>query len=817
MQTKPLFVCAVLLQIFVLGSLGSAKSFALTEALAPAESLSSALPISRAEPRVTEPQIDLIFASDLRGDFAAQNCNQDTPSQNAGLVHLARTITKAKENSPQSVVIGGGGLLGPRGSARFLTASQSGSEKAALLLNQAGIEVISLGVSELAIAKETLLSYLNTWGRLGASPVLSNVECKPNNTSLCQATQRSVILVRGDLKIGLLSTIPEDTSERVGPGHLHDAKVLPSTHVGKEAKALRTQVDLLVLNVDTSSKWNLWDVIKLVRSFEAQGTHLDVVHLTKLDEDHGGVTSVVLDQGTILVGSPSQGQGVTKVSLVPTAGNSFPGKEKSSSASQYKALAEFVTEPGLENEALAKSIGQIQQEMCKTFNASVAALPSAGLDRAKFTQMVLDAMREHAKAEVALINTGAISEQGLPFTVASMEALGNVLPFKARVVRASVLGQDLIDALKKYLASVPQQKLRSAGLSLKGEDLLVNGRAVSPGARYRVVTIDFLLAGGNGLLPDKLLQDPKVIADDLQKLVLAYLEKRKTPDQIIRPLTLEDRPLWTVAFDLGADLQNVTVNNPNNLYDRPQLSRDPSIAFKLDGSLRIEMDHPKHLFQWMARGQYGQSWLYARDLATDPNSARNWVGQETADLINTQALYSFRGLSLLHPRLPTPYASLGLESEFTRPDNRTYTHLELSAAAGFRMSLPGQISANAGVGIRSELLADRNSPLDLERNLAKARFLFTTTLEMQKRPLWPKWGNALLGEFLLSYHFTDPSALKTHEFRIAGKLYIALKRPLYFTIGSDFYLFRMRDNDPGYSWDLLVGLKVLFDTRTQMF
>jgi hypothetical protein len=335
-------------------------------------------------------------------------------------------------------------------------------------------------------------------------------------------------------------------------------------------------------------------------------------------------------------------------------------------------------------------------------------------------------------------------------------------------------------------------------------------------------------AGGGELLPEKFLpaESHKVVKDDLRALVLDALRHGGEEDGPASPLRLERRPVWSAGSDLGADLQSVTVHNPEGAYDRPLLARQPSFAFKLDGTARAEMDQPRHLVQLTLRTVYGQSWLYTSPtqgmgagtgMGMDMAAPKEWLRQETSDLINLLGLYSFRGLSEKQPRLPTPYVSLGLESEFSRPDTRAYHHLELSGAVGLRVVLPKGLSANLGIGVRSELLADRDSTDETERDLGRARFLLTTTLELPKRPLWKRLGNSLLGELLVSYSFTDPLALRSHELRGLGKLYLELSRPLYLTVGTELYLYRDRDREAGVALDLTAGLKVTLSGRHQQF
>jgi hypothetical protein len=572
--------------------------------------------------------------------------------------------------------------------------------------------------------------------------------------------------------------------------------------------------------VDLGERVGVDEAIELARTLDAAGAHADIVHVTRQDDPRGGITSLGLTSGTLIVGSPALGSGVTRVAveLQPTAGGGRPLLHLR--AARVLAPPQAAPPPPLAD-ALARARGQ----MCERWAKVLGELPAPGLDRAAATHLILDAMRDAAHAEIALLNSGAVSERGLPLRTISTSAVGDVLPFKAQVLASTLSGQELADALQKYAGQEPGQRLRIRGLRKKDGNLLVNGRPLNPTTRYRVATIDFLAAGGNGLLPEKFLPASRtIVSEDLREVVLDHLLRHTEPGAAPPPLGLERRPLWRAALDLGVDLQSVSVSNPDNTYDRPQLVRQPSIAYKLDGNLRAEMDHPIHLVQLTLRTQYGQSWLRTTppaDMTTMPMPSSapvsQWIGQETANLINLLLLYSYRGFSERRPRLPTPYLSLGLETEFHRPDKRDYLHFELSAALGMRLALPASISATLGAGVRSELLADRDSADPTERALAQARLLLTTQIEMPKRALLPRLGNALLGEFLVSYSFTDLTLLRTHELRGTGKLYIALGRPLYLTVSTELYVYRDLDNPPGAALDLNVGLKVLLSGHRQQF
>lgn len=758
-----------------------------------------------------DERIDLIFASDLAGDFHGQDCAEKTPRKGAGLASLASAIASAKKDSPQALVIGGGGLLGPASGARFLLHSVEGSRIAAQLVKSAGIDVVSPGVQDFEVGRETLLTYFEALREGGVAPLLSNLRCGKQDLALCKRLDGQQIISRGGLRIGLLGVVPEDAPQRVGPGHLHGAQIVPWRELVPVAKKLRPSVDVLIVEVDLSNRAGLDQALALARDLDAADAHVDLLHVTREGSPNGGVMSLQLTSGTLLVGTPAGGAGVTRVTV-----QTRPQEEVASDKPRRTLSAQRIaapTEPPSGD--LVQRLAVQRQLMCEGWEAPIATLPSGGLERAAVTRLVLSAMRSAGRAEIALINTGAIHDRGLPLRNATVHAVGNVLPFTARVLVATPTGQELSDALKKYADQGSPVPLRMDGLSQKDGNLLVNGRPLISTERYRVVTIDFVATGGNGLISDKLIPASRsaIVDEDLRHLVIEYLRQRGAADTATAPLILNDRPLWRANTDVGVDLQNVTVHNPGAVYDRPQLTRQPSLAFKFDATARAEMDQPRHLVQLTLRALYGQSWLRT----AMPDEAPQWIGQETADLINLLALYSYRGFSATRPRLPTPYISLGLESEFNRPDTRAYHHFELSGATGMRVVLPARISANLGIGVRSELLASLASESESERDVARARFLVTTTLEMPKRALWPRLGNALLGEFSLNYNFTDPVQLRSHELRAIGKLYVELGRPLYLTVGTELYVYRDRENEAGVAIDVNAGLKVLLSGHRQQF
>lgn len=751
--------------------------------------------------------VDLVFAVDLEGRFSQERCSGPPMEGGPGLAALAGAIELARRQAPASLVIGGSGMLGPGTMARYLLRNPAGSARAARLLVQADIEVFAPGVSEFAMAPGGLGHYLWELRRAGAPPLLSNLKCAAGSDEQagCRRLADRLLLSRGGVRLGLLNVVGDDLRRRVGPAHLRGMEVVPPRRVAQAVKELRRQADLVVLVADLPQELGPGGALDLLHDLEAEQAHVDLLLMARLDHPGAAVSAVTLGSGTLIAGAPQEGGGVTVVSV-------RLAMDRRPLLKVRRLLG------GLAAPAVARAVAAVQAELCRDWGRSVAPLPEARkgtppLPRAEFAERVLDAMRQAARADVAVINPGAFDERGLPLYALSPAAIGGAIPYPAQVLLAERRGEELAETLAPYLKKDRRDRLLLRGLSLDSKDggdkddqgeLKVNGRAIDPAGRYRIATIDFVAAGGDGLLPPEFFKGARPVRPDLRLAVLEYLQGHGAAAR----LPLLERPVWSASLDLGTDLQNVSVSNPaDHPYDRPLLLRQSSLAYKLDGAARLQMDHPRHLLQLSFRGQYGQTRVDTRDGGGELH--------DTADLVNLLGMYSYRGFSPTLPLAPTPFSSLGLESEWRQPEGRGYRHLELSALFGARTALPWRISVSAGVGLRKELLA--RSYVAGEADLARTRFLFSCTVEMLKRPPWPRLSDRLLAEFALTYSFTDPDLLQVHELRSTGKLYVALGRPLYVTAGADLYVYAEQGRDPGTALDITAGLKVLLDARRQSF
>ena len=119
--------------------------------------------------------------------------------------------------------------------------------------------------------------------------------------------------------------------------------------------------------------------------------------------------------------------------------------------------------------------------------------------------LITDAMRARANADVALQNRGGIRAD-VPAGPVTRRALFEILPFGNHLVTLTLSGAELAATLRKSFDgghsgldfSGARVEVRGEGNALAVARILVGGRPLDEGARYRVVTNSFMAGGGDG-------------------------------------------------------------------------------------------------------------------------------------------------------------------------------------------------------------------------------------------------------------------------------------------------------------------------------
>ncbi len=338
------------------------------------------------------------------------------------------------------------------------------------------------------------------------------------------------------------------------------------------------------------------------------------------------------------------------------------------------------------------------RESFERFRASLAdpLPPEAPRRREGLEAFVLDAMRERADAEVAVINRGGlrpVHTQHFAAETLSREAVMRLLSFDQILVAGEISGATLEELVADSITRVDaagapnKSSLLFAGVTYDVEDgqptsIKVNGRPLYPDDPYRVATTGFLAAGGDNYPQLEALDGMEVPtaggrpAEVRETVVMPRLEEAARPF-----VNLEEKPLWRYSVD------RVRVS-----LDAVSTSRDASYDEASDSRARAR-DSGSLLFDvWLWADREMPRWTWENDLLARFGLI-DAEGREPSELdddlqIDSAALFTSWGLlGGAHP-----FVNLKLDSEFRRNEDDDGTlrprQFEQTLGAGISWSFP---------------------------------------------------------------------------------------------------------------------------------
>jgi 2',3'-cyclic-nucleotide 2'-phosphodiesterase (5'-nucleotidase family) len=223
----------------------------------------------------------------------------------------------------------------------------------------------------------------------------------------------------------------------------------------------------------------------------------------------------------------------------------------------------------------------------------------------RYGNLVTDAMRTEADADVAITNAGGIRSNSVygPGEITGGDVF-NTLPFANTLVTVELTGAELEAVLESQVITVGPDNPYGAEISQQvsgvsfewngatGEvrELQVNGEDVQPDETYTVAVNSYMANGGSGY---PLENATRVSTTDtlLAGVVIDYMEQRGTvspevEDRAVRYTTdLGDRMVW-------ADQKGVTVLR----YDAPANMTDVTASsfYATDGGTDVAATHVRH-------------------------------------------------------------------------------------------------------------------------------------------------------------------------------------------------------------------------------
>lgn len=729
----------------------------------------------------------LVVSSGLQGDAARLAC-LPTGQRGGALSDLARSLQHP--TGDDVLRVDAGDLFGASAVAHLATTDHLPALVDAIVAS--GLRALSLGHRDLAAPRADVVARALALSARGVRTVLSNLRCEASAQELCDAvvdggddplvltTPAGGVGVVALIAPGALHSIAQDCAEGVTLSP-------PEEALGRAVLAARVAgARFVVAFYDPEWPATLADTVRMVRALP-RDQRPDVVFAQDLGRD---LATMEIERGAALRVFATEPGRVVETQLPSPA-------------------TPAVVEPTGDVPPAVATLGEaVGEQLCRI---ATEELPGARLtrplDRLGFTDLLLDVVREDARAEVAVINRGAvrpIATFPLQGRISRLDVLG-AMPFEDTLRVGRIKGE----ALEAFMRSAGFERFRVRGATRDGDSFMVNGRPLEKEQYYRVVTTGFVANGGDGGLgEDDAVDWEEDAVGAPRETFLRWLAVPRGGDITRAPVDPAQRTRWTFRFFIDASLSNTTITtNLDPSYQDPQLVRSQGTAIQVDAEGHADAEQPRYTFENTLRLRLG----YQQTIeGTDDTGLL-----KVADLIALRDHLAWRGLWRRRRwYTPLPYIESYLESEFTRPDAagsgivRDYHHLQWRPTAGLRLELPLRANLNAGLGMDWESLDPNAHPQPVA--VVRAELPATTLFHIQDRDVE--------GQLFTEAAWREPWADTAETLvRLNARLSVPIFAPLAVTLSYDLFARHREGADWALAHDVNLGLRLDLLKTLQLF
>ncbi len=427
-------------------------------------------------------KLTVLHVNDFHGrvfPIAAKSAGQPKPM--GGAAYLAAMIEAGRTGNPRGAILLSAGDMFQGTPVSDVFRGRPVLE----MMNRLHFDAMTLGNHEFDWGRTALAGIIKS----AAFPVLSaNIVDRAGN--YLPGVRPYIIMEKKGVKIAVIGlTTPETPfatkAENVrGLTFLDPAGVLPGLLTEVRRKGARLIVLLTHLGLDEDER--------LAAAVKGIGVIVG-------GHSHTVVTDPVIVGRTIIVQAGSHGLylGVLNLTVDGRTGEI----EAATNKGELKAVSARPNDPF--DEQVARTANVYREKIDAAFRQVVGetgvALTRHAYGESVLGDVVADAMRESAKAEIALQNSGAIRAD-IPAGRITMEQVYTALPFDDMLVAMDLSGAALLGLLGQGILQVSGMEVRygvaaAGGRSVK--EVRVNGAPLDASRMYRIVTNDFLAAGGD--------------------------------------------------------------------------------------------------------------------------------------------------------------------------------------------------------------------------------------------------------------------------------------------------------------------------------
>ncbi|MEN2983910.1 MAG: bifunctional UDP-sugar hydrolase/5'-nucleotidase [Dictyoglomaceae bacterium] len=463
------------------------------------------------------PSINLtiLHINDFHGrllPYTVRSISEKVPV--SGVAYLAQLIKEERAKNPEGTILLSAGDM-------FQGTPQSNifrGEPVVEIMNLLNFDAMAVGNHEFDWGQETLKKLVS----LSKFPYLS-ANILDKNGNYPSYLKPYVILERKGLKIAVIGLITPETAYITKPDYVQNlifkdpVEVLPKIIDEVRNKGANLVIVLSHLGFDEDKR------------LAEKVSGIDVI---VGGHSHTVVTNPVVVRGVIITQAGYNGiyLGVLELKIQPDTymilGYTKENALKTVFAGPENKFDEKIAQ------IVEKYNNQLKDEFAKVVGETLVNLVRNYNEESNVGNVICDAMREATKADIAFQNSGGIRtdiNKG-PIT---MELVYTLLPFDNVLVVMDLTGAQILKLLEQS-ATLEKGILQQSGLKVKYDmrkpigqrvvEVLVGDKPLELDKVYKVVTNDFLAAGGDNFVTFKEGKN-LVYGDMLRDVFVEYLKK----------------------------------------------------------------------------------------------------------------------------------------------------------------------------------------------------------------------------------------------------------------------------------------------------
>ncbi|MCX7720552.1 MAG: bifunctional metallophosphatase/5'-nucleotidase [Dictyoglomus thermophilum] len=432
-------------------------------------------------------EIKILHINDFHGrlqPYIVKSISENIPV--SGGAYLAYLINEERSKNPDgTILLSAGDMFQGTPISNIFK-----GEPVIKMMNYLKFDAMTIGNHEFDWGQEQLQAWIKSsnFPYLAAN-ILKDKNYLPN-------VKPYIILERKGIKIAIIGLTTQETAYIVKPDYVKDLtfvepeKVLPN--LIKEVKDQGAQLIIVLSHLGYDADKKLAENV--------QG--IDVI---VGGHSHTVVTKPVIVRGTIIVQAGYNGiyLGVLDLKIQPETGivldftkenilkTVFAGPENKQDPEVASLIETYASQL---KEEFSKVVGETLVDLVRNYN-----------EESNVGNVICDAMLEASKAQIAFQNSGGI-RMDIPKGKITMEQVYSMLPFDNVLVEMDLTGKDILDLLEQS-ATLEKGILQVAGIKVKYDmrrpvgsrviEVLIKDEPLDPNKVYRVVTNDFLAAGGD--------------------------------------------------------------------------------------------------------------------------------------------------------------------------------------------------------------------------------------------------------------------------------------------------------------------------------